>query len=179
AVIVLGPSGLALAQRLAASLPDATLHGYAPRIAAAGVRFDDVGEHLRSLFAAGEPIVALCAVGILIRSLAPFLSDKRAAPPVVAVAEDGSAAVPLLGGHHGANDLARRIAAVTGGVAAVTTAGDLRFGLSLDDPPPGWRVANTAAAKGAMAALLAGERVTLEIESAEPDCGWLRTAGVA
>src|SRR2546421_7932466 len=28
---------------------------------------------------------------------------------VIAVAEDGSAVVPLLGGHHGANELARRI----------------------------------------------------------------------
>ena len=179
AVIVLGPSGLALGRRLAASLPDATLHAYAPRVAAAGVRFDDVGEHLQRLFAAGEPIVALCAAGIVVRSLAPLLADKCAEPPVVAVAEDGSAAVPLLGGHHGANDLARRIAAATGGVAAVTTAGDLRFGLALDDPPPGWRVANPAAAKAAMAALLANERVTLEIESAGPDCGWLRAAGVA
>jgi cobalt-precorrin 5A hydrolase/precorrin-3B C17-methyltransferase len=30
------------------------------------------------------------------------LGDKRAEPPVVALAEDGSAVVPLLGGHRGA-----------------------------------------------------------------------------
>ncbi len=179
AVVVLGPSGDALAQRLVAALPDATLHGYAPRIADATVRFDDVAEHLRHLFASGEAIVALCAAGIVIRSLAPVLSDKRAEPPVVAVAEDGSVAVPLLGGHHGANYLARRIAQLTGGTAAITTAGDVRLGLALDDPPPGWRVANPAAVKVTTAAILAGERIDLEIESAEPDCGWLRTAVVA
>jgi cobalt-precorrin 5A hydrolase/precorrin-3B C17-methyltransferase len=179
AIVVLGPGGVALARRLAAELPDAALHGYAPRIADdATVRFDDVAEHLRHLFAAGEPIVALCASGIVIRSLAPLLSDKRAEPPVVAVAEDGSAAVPLLGGHHGANDLARRIAQLTGGTAAVTTAGDVRLGLALDDPPPGWRVANPAPAKAVTASLLAGERVGLEIESAEADCDWLRAAGI-
>jgi len=179
AVVVLGPSGRALAERLIASLPDATLHGYAPRIADATVRFDDVAEHLRGLFASGEAIVALCAAGIVIRSLAPLLSDKRGEPAVVAVAEDGSVAVPLLGGHHGANQLAHKIATITGGVAAITTAGDVRLGLALDDPPPGWRVANPAAAKVVTAAILAGERIDLEIESAEPDCGWLRTAGVA
>src|SRR5262249_59661000 len=48
AIVVLGPSGLALAQRLAASLPEATLHGFAPRIPDAAVRFDDVAEQLRS-----------------------------------------------------------------------------------------------------------------------------------
>jgi cobalt-precorrin 5A hydrolase/precorrin-3B C17-methyltransferase len=177
AIVLLGPSGLPLALRLAAALPEAAVHGYAPRVADAAVRFEDVGGHLRSLFRSGEPIVALCASGIVIRSLAPLLSDKCAEPPVVAVAEDGSAAVPLLGGHHGANDLARRIAQIIGGTAAITTAGDVRLGLALDDPPPGWRVANPAPAKSVTAALLAGERVDLEIESAEPDCDWLRAAG--
>jgi cobalt-precorrin 5A hydrolase/precorrin-3B C17-methyltransferase len=176
AVVVLGPSGLALAQRLAAALPDAALHGFAPRVADAAVRFDDVAGHLRRLFAAGEPIVAICASGIVIRSLAPLLADKRAEPAVVALAEDGSVAVPLLGGHHGANGLARAIAAVTGGSAAITTAGDIRLGLALDDPPPGWRVANPEAAKAVTAALLAGDRVDLAIETAEADCGWIRTA---
>ncbi len=176
AVVVLGPSGRALSQRLIASLPDATLHGYAPRIGNAAVRFDDVAEHLRSLFLGGEAIIAVCAAGIVIRSLAPLLSDKRAEPPVVAVAEDGSVAVPLLGGHHGANELARKIATITGGVAAITTAGDVRFGLPLDDPPAGWRVANPEAAKPITAALLAATPVGLAIEAAETDCDWLCTA---
>jgi cobalt-precorrin 5A hydrolase/precorrin-3B C17-methyltransferase len=176
AVVVLGSSGLTLARRLVAELPDAMLHGYAPRISEASVRFDDVAGHLRGLFAAGEAIVALCAAGIVIRSLAPLLADKRAEPPVVAVAEDGSVAVPLLGGHHGANDLARKIAEITGGVAAITTAGDVRLGLALDDPPPGWRVANPAAAKAVTAALLAGAPVDLAIEAAAADCDWLRAA---
>src|SRR5690606_17068433 len=111
-----------------------------------------------------------------IRSLAPLLADKRSEPPVVAVAEDDSVAVPLLGGHHGANDLARRIAETLGGVAAVTTAGDRRFGLALDAPPPGWRVANESAVKPVTAALLAGEAVALSIEAAVEDCDWLRKA---
>jgi cobalt-precorrin 5A hydrolase / precorrin-3B C17-methyltransferase len=179
AVVVLGPSGVPLAQRLAAALSGAVVHGFAPRVAEASVRFDDVADHLRRLFSSGEPIVAICASGIVIRSLAPLLADKRAEPSVVAVAEDGSVAVPLLGGHHGANDLARAIAAVTGGTAAITTAGDIRLGLALDDPPPGWRVANPAAAKAVTAALLAGHPAELTIESAEADCGWLRTAFTA
>ncbi|MCE3249935.1 MAG: cobJ, partial [Geminicoccaceae bacterium] len=61
---------------------------------------------------------------------------------MVAVAEDGSCAVPLLGGHRGANQLAQEIAQTLGGQAAITTAGDVRFALALDAPPPGWRVRN-------------------------------------
>lgn len=106
------------------------------------MRYANAADHLRNLFAAGTPIIGLCASGILIRALAPLLADKRGEPPVVAIAEDGSVAVPLLGGHRGAIALARAIATATGGTAAITTAGDLRFDLALDAPPEGWRVAN-------------------------------------
>jgi cobalt-precorrin 5A hydrolase/precorrin-3B C17-methyltransferase len=102
---------------------------------------------------------------ILIRILAPLLSDKRAEPPVLAVSEDGAEIVPLLGGHRGANDLACRLAQALGGHAAVTTAGDRRFGVALDEPPPGWVLANPGDAKGIMAELLAGASAGLEGEA--------------
>ncbi|NDU99437.1 precorrin-3B C(17)-methyltransferase [Pseudoroseicyclus tamaricis] len=148
-----------LARQLAEAL-DGEVHALAGR-ATGDVAVTDVPEHVRSLFAAGRPIVGLCAAGILIRAVAPLLADKRAEPPVLAVAEDGSSVTPLLGGHHGANDLARRIAEAFGIAPALTTAGDVRLGLSLDAPPEGWRLANPEAAKPAMAALLAGGGATI------------------
>ena len=92
AILLLGPGGRAVADRLLPALPDATLHGFAPRVPEAAIRFSDVGAHVRGLFAAGEPIVGLCAAGILVRAVAPLLADKHEEPPVVAVAEDGSVA---------------------------------------------------------------------------------------
>ena len=123
---------------------------------------------MRTLFAARTPVIGVCAAGILIRAVAPLLADKRAEPPVVAVAEDGSVVVPLLGGHHGANRLARRIAEALGGHAAVTTAGDVALGVALDDPPAGWRLANPEDAKAAMAALLSGATAVLDGEQSTP-----------
>ena len=128
-------------------------------------------EEMEGRFEAGEPVVAIMAAGIAVRRLAPLLADKREEPPVVAVAEDGSAVVPLLGGHRGANRLARRIARTLGVRAAVTTASDVLFGVALDDPPTGWAIANPEAAKPVMAALIAGEPVRLEVEAG--DAGWL------
>ncbi len=176
AIVVLGPSALGVARRLAEALPGARVHGLEGRVAGADVAFAEAGAHLRGLFAAGHPIVGVCAAGVLIRALAPLLADKGREPPVVAVADDGSAAVPLLGGHHGANALARQIAGALGGTAAVTTAGELRLGFALDDPPPGWRLGNPAAVKPVTAALLAGEAVALAVEAA--DAAWL-TGGAA
>ena len=128
-------------------------------------------EEMEGRFEAGEPVVAVMAAGIAIRRLAPLLADKRDEPPVVAVAEDGSAVVPLLGGHRGANRLARRIARTLGVQAAVTTASDVLFGVALDDPPPGWTLANPEMAKSVMASLIAGEPVRLEVEAG--DTRWL------
>jgi cobalt-precorrin 5A hydrolase/precorrin-3B C17-methyltransferase len=94
------------------------------------------------LFKAGHPIIGFCASGILIRALAPLLSDKRTEPPVVAVSEDGSSIVPLLGGHRGANELARLLAKALGGHAAITTAGDTALGYCTGCAAKGWRLAN-------------------------------------
>ena len=99
---------------------------------------------LRESFVQGETIVALCATGLVVRTLAPLLADKWQDPPVLCLSPDGRHIVPLLGGHHGANGLARRIAALTGGQAAITTASDSRLGTALDDPPAGWRLATDA-----------------------------------
>lgn len=171
-LLALSAGGAALARRLQAVLPDAEVHGLASRVAGADRSFTETAVHLQALFQAGRPIIGICAAGILIRALAPLLADKRAEPPVLAIAEDGSAVVPLLGGHHGANRLARALAPLAGGIAAVTTAGDIALGLALDEPPSGWRVANPEAAKAVTAALLAGgEPLRLTVEAGTAD--WL------
>ncbi|MEJ2122469.1 MAG: precorrin-3B C(17)-methyltransferase [Alphaproteobacteria bacterium] len=163
-IVVLGPSGLETARAAADALTDV---GGAEIYAAfeapeAAHRIDDVKAHLQALYTSGRPIVGVCAAGILIRLLAPVLDDKRSEPPVVALAENGSAVVPLLGGHRGANALAEQLAAAFGGAPAITTAGDLRFGVALDAPPKGWRLVNPNDYKDFMAALLAGGSVQRE-----------------
>jgi len=106
AIIVLGPGGAALGRRLRTALPGARLHGPRDCPGDWDEVYDRASLHIARLFEAGQPIIGLSASGILIRSVAPLLAAKRQEPPVVAVAEDGSVAVPLIGGHRGANALA-------------------------------------------------------------------------
>ena len=159
ALVAITAEGGTLARRIAAALGGAEVHGLRGRVGEADVRFSETISHVRGLFEAGRPIVGVCAAGILVRAVAPALADKRAEPPVVAVSDDGAFAVPLLGGHRGGVELARRVADATGGTAAVTTAGDRRFGIALDEPPEGWTLANPEDAKPFVAALLRGARV--------------------
>ena len=177
AVVVLGPSAGALGRRIADHLPAARLHAPLGSVIAGDVGYAAAVPHIAALFAAGTPVVGLCAAGILIRAVAALVADKRAEPPLIAVAEDGSSVVPLLGGHRGANALAREIATVCDGVAALTTASELALGLALDAPPPGWRIADAARVKPIAAALLAGAEVTLDIEAGDAD--WLTASDIA
>ncbi|HLP68181.1 MAG TPA: precorrin-3B C(17)-methyltransferase, partial [Rhizobium sp.] len=146
AVVILSDKALDLGRRIALAIRG-ELHGARARVSSADRLFDDVKAHLARLFAEGRPIVAVMASGAVIRLLAPHLSDKQVEPPVLSVSEDGASVVPLLGGHHGANDLARTIAGALDAHAAVTTAGDLRFGIALDEPPAGYVLANPEKAK--------------------------------
>ena len=141
------------------------LHGRLERVDRAHVYFENALDHIRMLFASGTPVVGVCAAGILVRAVAPVLNDKTTEPPVIAVPDDGSTVVPLLGGHRGANRLARQIAEGLASHAAVTTAGDVAMGVALDEPPRGYRLANGADAKGAMAAMLSGVGVTVTGEN--------------
>lgn len=161
-LLVLNAAGLNTALRLQSALAGAVIHGLSGRVRDADMLFSDTLDHVRTLFGEGRPIIGICASGILIRALGPVLGDKWTEPPVLAVSEDGSSVVPLLGGHRGANDLARQVAAIVVGHAAITTAGDTAFGVALDAPPDGWVLANPEDAKVVMAGLLAGETVRID-----------------
>lgn len=167
AIVILGASALDTARRIQMRYPGARVHGLASRVDA-DVPFDELGAHLRELYARGLPIVALCAAGIVIRCLAPALADKGVEPPVLAVAEDGSAVVPLLGGLTGVNAIAREIAECVGVAPAITTSGELRFGACVLNPPEGYALADLAQGKRFVSDLLAG--ASTRIDGAAP---WL------
>ncbi|HBZ43519.1 MAG TPA: precorrin-3B C(17)-methyltransferase [Maritimibacter sp.] len=163
-VLCLNRSGEATAHRVAEIL-GAQVHGREGRVDRADAFFPNALDHVRDLFAAGTPIVGVCASGILIRAVAPILADKRTEPPVLSISDDGSVVIPLLGGHRGANRMATDIAAALDAKAAVTTAGDIAIGVALDVPPAGYRLANPEDAKPVMAALLSGEGLTISGEN--------------
>ncbi|WP_417453063.1 precorrin-3B C(17)-methyltransferase [Kiloniella sp.] len=165
AFVALTAEGAKLATRLRDAFGAGEVHGRVGRVEGADVSFDETIAHIQSLFREGRAIVGICAAGVLIRGLSPLLADKRAEPPVIAVAENGSAVVPLLGGHHGANDLAKSLSSKLDVVASITTASDNRFGIALDNPPVGWKLGNPQDYKAFIASVLAGASVKLNGEA--------------
>jgi cobalt-precorrin 5A hydrolase/precorrin-3B C17-methyltransferase len=155
------------------ALPEAIIYGLIDRTHSADFTYTNFGETVREFFQTGTPIIGICAAGILIRTLAPLLTNKWQEPPVLAIAEDGSAVVPLLGGLQGVNDLARQIASVLQISPAITTTGDIRFKTTLLSPPLGYQLVNPDDAKKFLADLLAGEKVKLIGEA-----DWLKNSNL-
>ena len=160
-IIILSDGAYETASRIKSEI-GGIIQGLEGRCSKFDSSFADAKTHMQNCFKAGDPIVAVMASGAVVRLLAEVLEDKHSEPPVLAVAEDGSSVVPLLGGHHGANNLARQLADALQSHAAITTAGDLRFGLALDNPPAGWTLANPENAKKVMAEILASQEVRIQ-----------------
>ena len=55
-------------------------------------------------------IIAIMAAGIAVRNIAPLVCDKWKDPAVVVVDSGLTFAIPILGGHHGGNEIAKKLA---------------------------------------------------------------------
>lgn len=95
--------------------------------------FVKISEALPEAFNTYGSIICIMSCGIVVRTVAPVLKNKTCDPAVVVLDEDGRFAISLLSGHlGGANELARQVAAITGGQAVITTASDLRGKPAID-----------------------------------------------
>ena len=111
-------------------------------------------------FARADALIFVGACGIALRSVAPFVRDKRRDPAVLCVDELASFVIPLLSGHiGGANALARTLAAFLGATAVITTATDINRRFSVDTwaSEQGLVIDNMALAKKVSAAVLEGD----------------------
>ncbi len=73
-------------------------------------------------------VVAMMPSGIVIRQICPLLKSKWEDPAVVIVDKSMSYAIPILGGHHGGNEVAKKLEEM-GMKAIITTAMEFQEGL--------------------------------------------------
>lgn len=123
----------------------------------------EVVEYWPGVFAAAlerfGALVAVMSAGIAIRGIAPLLRGKWTDPPLVVVSPDLRFAVPVLGGHHGGNDLARRIALALDATAVISTATECAGRPSVEGiaATAGCEVVNRDSTRSVNAAFLDGE----------------------
>ena len=85
------------------------------------IQRSEVGKRWKSF----DAFVFIGAMGICVRTIAPYIKDKHEDPAVVCVDSLGLNAISVLSGHvGGANNLARDIAAIIGAREVITTQSD-------------------------------------------------------
>ncbi|KAF1076384.1 cobalt-precorrin 5A hydrolase [Methanogenium sp. MK-MG] len=101
------------------------------------VKAQELAEHMDADFVVYSPevfgrafeeykqIIAVMSTGIAVRSAAPYIHDKWTDPCLVVVSPDFRYAIPVLGGHHGGNDTAKRLEQI-GLHPVITTATETR-----------------------------------------------------
>ena len=181
AVIAFTRRGAALGRSLADAL-GGSLHvpaRFAPEVGAEA--YASLEGWTAWAWARADALVFVGAAGIAVRAIAPHVRDKFSDPAVVSVDEAGRFVVPLLSGHvGGANELARRVAALTGGQAAVSTATDVNglFAVDVWARERGMAITDRVLAKEVSAALLEGRPVGFASDFGHP-CPEGLTAGPA
>ncbi|MUM77719.1 cobalamin biosynthesis protein CbiG [Pseudodesulfovibrio sp. F-1] len=172
AVYALTGQGYSLASRIARET-GGVLFATPRLVRGTDVPFDSLADLVGGHFHGFDGHVFVAAAGIAVRCIAPHLRGKDADPAVVCLDQDGRFAVSLLSGHlGGANDLALRCAAISGGQAVITTATDCAGLPSLDmlARQRNMAIGNLGRVKAVNAALLRGEALQLH----DPG-GYLRT----
>ena len=110
-IIPISDSSRGLAERILASYPEAKILPF--------------GSFSKEVFLESSSLVFIGAMGICVRSIAPFAEDKHTDPAVVCIDSTGKYVIPVLSGHiGGANDLSKELANLLGAEAIITTQSD-------------------------------------------------------
>ncbi len=124
AIFYITKAGHTLAERIQVLYPDAKVLKFTSAVARR-----DVLLH----WSESRTLIFIMATGIVVRTIAPLLKDKRTDPAVVVLDEKGRYAISLLSGHlGGANKLAGEIAGFLGAQTVITTASDVQGRIALD-----------------------------------------------
>jgi len=113
------------------------------------IKYEKLDDILPKIWKSYDAIIAIIAVGAVVRKIAPYLKDKASDPAVVVLNLELNRVLPLLSGHlGGANELAKLLEKrLPDCINFITTATDQTDTLAFDmlAKKRGWRVKNLKA----------------------------------
>lgn len=130
-IIASTDSGVALGSRVRNEFPKSVL--VSTRHHEQVTRIESIAAFLEANFTSFDTLIFIGALGICVRSIAPYLRDKTEDPAVINMDDRGMFVQSVVSGHiGGANDITRKLAAAVGAQAVITTSSDLQDIWALD-----------------------------------------------
>ena len=131
---------------------------------------EDMQTFAGQAFEKKEALVFIGACGIAVRSIAPFVQDKKTDPPVIVMDEKGDYVIPLLSSHlGGGEELASRIAGVMGARLISTTSSDVNHFFAVDTfaKENGLKISDMGKAKEVAAHVVDGKKCVIFLSERE------------
>jgi cobalt-precorrin 5A hydrolase/precorrin-3B C17-methyltransferase len=120
AIFYLNNKGLKLANEIFQFFPHAKVCKFS---------FDEVKRSWED----SSALLFIMATGIVVRTIAPLIKNKKEDPAVLVIDEEGKHVIPLLGGHQArANELATTLATLINAIPVITTSSDINNLPALD-----------------------------------------------
>ncbi|MBF0583876.1 MAG: cobalamin biosynthesis protein [Magnetococcales bacterium] len=126
-------------------------------------------QHVAQLLRQHDPVCFFCALGAVVRLIAPHLRSKREDPAVLAIDETARFVIPVVSGHlGGANRHAQRVARWLAALPVITTASDALGRLSVDllGRSLGWQIQASSEALTRVAACVVNDEPVAWIQEA-------------
>lgn len=149
AILLISAAGLPWAFQIQKQYPQVEIYS---KEATDGVQpFSSLDAITGELFSRRKALIFIGAMGICVRSIAPYVKDKYTDPAVICIDTTGRFVIPVLSGHiGGANELSKELAATLGAEAIITTQSDTMNLWALDTFSRlyGWTTAATGCGDG-------------------------------
>lgn len=136
--------------------------------------FEDGKQLAKMCFQKRQAMIFVCAAGIAVRMISPYVAAKQTDPAVVVIDERGHFVIPLLSGHlGGANELAGQCAQLLSvredgkkATAVITTATELYGAPAIDELSRimGWKLSRLSLAKEVTMRVLRNEPLVLKLD---------------
>lgn len=95
--------------------------------------YENISILVKRIFSEYDILIFICACGIAVRTISPFIKSKISDPAVIVMDEQFKYVIPILSGHlGGANRISQIISNETGAKAVITTATDTGGKFSVD-----------------------------------------------
>ncbi|WZL71772.1 cobalt-precorrin 5A hydrolase [Clostridiaceae bacterium 35-E11] len=136
AIITLTKGGAELGLKLLTHLDDTILYTH-PKFYRENRNVEKIQEKMAEfvgkIFQQYQCLIFIMATGIVVRSIAPYLRDKKTDPAIIVLDEKGKNVISLLSGHiGGANGYTNKIAKILGANPVITTASDVNNQIAVD-----------------------------------------------
>lgn len=127
AIITITDDARKLAEKLAEDLDQD------PTVISIKLFHKNVKNALKITFKEYDCILGIMATGIMVRNICPLIKNKIEDPAVLVMDDQGKHIISLLSGHFGgANDIALKIAEISGAEPVITTATDIHGKIGID-----------------------------------------------